>query len=121
MLEYDTVDSSEEIDVNITNASKEFDIFHYWYFKDIGLEYEPYVCNSCYDLMGKATNFNAVGIVSVKGSDYRIHFWDMRKDDVINIINNSNRNDKRCVLQSFLLICKKRIIQLIIKETEMQY
>ena len=32
MLEYDRIDISEEIDANKTNASKECDICHYWYF-----------------------------------------------------------------------------------------
>ena len=35
-------------------------------------------------------NFNDVVIVSVKGSDYRIHFWYMSKDDSINIKKNSD-------------------------------
>ena len=39
-------------------------------------------------------SFNDVAIVSVKGSDYRIHFWYMSKDDAIIIINNSNLNEK---------------------------
>ena len=53
MLEYDRIDISEGIDVNKTNASKECDICHYWYFKDIGFKYEPYLCNGCHDLMQK--------------------------------------------------------------------
>ena len=40
MLEYGRIDISEEIDVNKTNASKECDICHYWYFKDIGFKSE---------------------------------------------------------------------------------
>ena len=40
MLEYDRIDISEGIDVNKTNASKECDICHYWYFEDIGFKYE---------------------------------------------------------------------------------
>ena len=40
--------------------------------------------------MQKAMNFNDVAIVSVKQSDYRIHFWYMSKGDAINIMNNSN-------------------------------
>ena len=35
-------------------------------------------------------NFNDVAIVSIKGNDYRIHFWYMSKDDAINIMNNSD-------------------------------
>ena len=36
MLEYDRIDILEQIDVNKTSLSKEWDICHYWYFKDIG-------------------------------------------------------------------------------------
>ena len=50
MLEYDRIDISEGIDVNKTSASKECDICHYWYSKDIGFKCEPYLCNGCHDL-----------------------------------------------------------------------
>ena len=43
-------------------------------------------------------NFNDVAIASVKGNDYRIHFWHMRKNDAISIMNNSNLNGKRAIL-----------------------
>ena len=36
MLKYDRIDISEGIDVNKTSTSKECDICHCWYFKDIG-------------------------------------------------------------------------------------
>ena len=98
MLEYNTIDISEGIDVNKTNGSKEYDIYHYWYFKDIGFKYETYLCNGCHDLMQKAMSFNDVAIVYVKGSAYRIHFWYVSKDDKISIINNSNLIDKKGVL-----------------------
>ena len=39
--------------------------------------------------MQKDMNFNDVTIVYIKGSNYRIHFWYMSKDDTINM-NNSN-------------------------------
>ena len=51
MSQYDRVDISEGIDVNKISASKECDVFHYWYFKDIAFRYEPYLCNGCHDLM----------------------------------------------------------------------
>ena len=35
MLEHDKIDISEGVNVNKTDASKECDIYHYWYFKDI--------------------------------------------------------------------------------------
>ena len=38
MLEYDRIDTSEEIDVNKSiNKSKECNICHYWYFLDKNL------------------------------------------------------------------------------------
>ena len=47
---------------------------YYWYLLDKDFKYELYLCNGCHDLMQKTMNFNHVAIVSVKGSDYRIHF-----------------------------------------------
>ena len=67
-------------------------------FKDIGFTYEPYLCNGCHDLMQKAISLNDAAIVYVKGSTYRTHFWYMRKDDAINIMNNPNSVDKKGVL-----------------------
>ena len=96
MLEYDRIDISEGIDVNKTSASKECDICHFWYFKDIGFKYEPHLCNGCHDLRQKAMSFNDVAIAYVKGSAYRIHFWYMRKDDAISTMNNFV--DKKVVL-----------------------
>ena len=52
MLEHNRIDISEGIDVNKTNASKEYDI-------------------------KKAMRFNDVAVVYVKGSAYRIYFWYM--------------------------------------------
>ena len=43
MLEYARIDISEGIDINNTTLSKECDICHYWYFKDVGFKYEPYL------------------------------------------------------------------------------
>ena len=90
MLEYDKIDISEGTHINKTNASKEGDIWHYWYFLNENFNYEPYLCNGCHDLMEKAINFNDVAIVSVKGSYYRIHFWYTSKDDAINIMKSSD-------------------------------
>ena len=98
MLEYDRIDISEGIDVNKTSASKECDICHFWYFKDIGFKYEPYCCNGCHNLMQKAMSFNDVAFVCVKGSAYRIHFCFMSKYDAISIMSNSNLADKTGVL-----------------------
>ena len=73
--------------------SKECDVCHYWYFKDIGFKHEPSLCNSCHDLMQKAVSYNNVAIVYVKGNAYRIHFWYM-SNGAMKIMNGSNLVDK---------------------------
>ena len=97
MLEYDRIDISEGIDVNKTNLWKECDIFHYWYFKNIGFKYEKHICSGCHNLMQKVMSFNNVAIIYVKENAYRINFWYMSKDNAINIMNGSNLVDKRVV------------------------
>ena len=83
------------------DKSKECSICHYWYFLDKNFAYQPHLCNGCHDLMQKAVSFNDVAIVSIKGSDYRIHFWYVSKDDDISIMHNSSLNDKTGALQFF--------------------
>ena len=53
MLAYERIDILEGIDVNKTSLSKECDICHYCYFKDIGFKFESYLCNGCHDLLQK--------------------------------------------------------------------
>ena len=101
MLEYDRIDISEGIYIKKTNASKQYKICRYWYFKDTGFKNDLYLCNGCHGVMQKAISFNDVAGVYVKGSAYRIHFWYMSKDDAISIMNNSNLVDKMRVLNLF--------------------
>ena len=42
--------------------------------------------------------FKNVAIVSIKGSDYRIHFCYISKNDTIILMTNSNLNDKNGLL-----------------------
>ena len=66
-------------------------------------KYKPYLCNGCHDLMGKAMNINDVAIVSVKGSNYRIHFWYTCKNEAINIMKNKDLNEKSVSLWFFII------------------
>ena len=45
------IDASEGIDVNKTSALKECELCHYWFFKDVGFEFEEHVCNGCHNLL----------------------------------------------------------------------
>ena len=94
MLEYDKIDVSQGIDVNETNASKECNIYHYWYFLNKGFKFEPYLCNGSHDLMKKLWTLMILLFFFFKVSDYRIHFWYMRKDEAISITKNSDLNEE---------------------------
>ena len=37
MLQYKKIDVSEGIDVKKTSASKKCELYHYWFFKDFGI------------------------------------------------------------------------------------
>ena len=43
-------------------------------------------------------NFNDVDIASIKGDNYRIHFWYMSKNDAIALVTNSNLKDKNGIV-----------------------
>ena len=95
MLKYDRIGISEGIDTNKTSGCN---ICHYWYFLYKNFNYEPYLCNGCHDLMIKAMSFKNVAIISIKGNDYRIHFYYISKNDAITLMTNSNLSDKNGVL-----------------------
>ena len=94
MLEYDRRDISEGIDMNKTSSSKECDICYYWYFLNKTLVMNHIFAMDVMDVM----NFNDVAIVSIKGNDYRIHFWDMSKDEAISIMHDSKLSEKTGLL-----------------------
>ena len=109
MLRHDSIDISEGIHIKKTNASKEWDICHYWYFLDKNVKYEPYLCSDCHDLMQKVMKFIDISNVSVKGSYFRIQFWYMSKNDAINIIKNSNLNKKMDHFSFIYKLSKKQM------------
>ena len=57
--------------------------------------------------MQKVMNFNIVTIVSVKRSDYRILFLYMSKNDTINILKDSDLNEKNVSLSFFFFVIYK--------------
>ena len=79
MLEYGRIDISEEMDINKEGKSKECKIYHYWFSKDIGFKYEPYLCNGCHGLIQKAVSFDSFAIVYVKRNASEFIFWYMTK------------------------------------------
>ena len=66
MLFFDGIDVSEGIDVKKTNALKECDICHHWYFLNKGFTFQPNVCNRCHDLLTMPMNLCNIAILNVK-------------------------------------------------------
>ena len=40
-------------------------------------------------------SFNDVAIIFVEGSDYKIYFWYMSKDEAINLVRNADWIEKK--------------------------
>ena len=74
MLQYEKIDASERIDINKTSSSKECELCHYWFFKDVGFKFEEHVCNGCHDLLTMAHLLENIAILSVKGATFRGFF-----------------------------------------------
>ena len=62
MLQYKKNDVSEGIDVNKTGASKESELYHYWFFKNIGFKFKEHICNRCHDLLTMAYSLKNIPI-----------------------------------------------------------
>ena len=77
MIEYESIDISESIDINKTNKSKECVLCQYWYFLDNKFSYGPYLCDGCYNIMQKSNNFkNIVDKVYLSTAVYPLTiFW----------------------------------------------
>ena len=72
MLYYDRIDISEGngVNVNKTRASKECDIYHYWYFLNYSFKFQLYIGNRCHDLLMMSINLIDIAILNIKNFDY---------------------------------------------------
>ena len=101
MLQYDRIHVSEEIYINKTNASKECDICHYWYFKDVPYKFQRYVCNGCHGISLMAYELKNIAISNAEGVYYRRILWGISKNDATNRLNNSVLEDKGILYMGF--------------------
>ena len=94
MLQYEKIDVSEGIDVNKTSASKECELCHYWFFKDIGFKFEEHVCNRCHDLLTMAYSLKNIAILNAKGATFKCLLMGTSKNEASKKINNSVTYEK---------------------------
>ena len=94
MLYYDRIEVFEEIDVNKTNASKEWDVCHYQYFLNYSFTFQPNICNNCHDLFIMSVNLSGIAILNIRGSDYRFIISLIIKNEAINLLQNEDLTEK---------------------------
>ena len=87
-------DASEGIDVNKTSASKECEVCHYWFFKDVGFKFEEHVCNECHDLLTMAHSLKDIVILRAKEATFRCLLMVTSKNEVLKKVNNSVTYDR---------------------------
>ena len=83
MLQYEKINVLERIDVNKTSASNEYELCHYWFFKDAGFKVEEHVCNRCHDLLTMAYSLKNVAILSAKGATFRCLLMGISKNEAL--------------------------------------
>ena len=94
MLCFDRIDIFEEIDVNRTIASRECVICHYWYFLNYSFKFQPNVCNKSHNLLMVSMNLGDTAILDIKGSDYWCIISLIRKNEVVNLMQNTDLTEK---------------------------
>ena len=69
MLCFDRIDISKGTNVNKTSASKEFNIWQYWYFLNYSFNFQPNIYDRSHDLLIMSVNLSDIAILNIKGSD----------------------------------------------------
>ena len=68
--------------------SKECELCHYWFFKDVGFKFEEHVCNGCHDLLTMAYSLKNVAMLSAKGATFRRLLMGTSKNKGLKKLNN---------------------------------
>ena len=82
MMQYNKINVAEGIDVNKTIASRECELCHYWFFKDIRFKFEEHVCNKCHDLLTIAHYLKDIAILSAKIATFGCILMGISKNEV---------------------------------------
>ena len=83
MLQDQKIDASEGIDVNKTSASKECELCHYWFFKNVGFKFEEHVSNGCHDLLTMVHSLKNIAMLSTKGTTFRCLLMGTSKNEAL--------------------------------------
>ena len=93
-MQYNKIHASGGTYVNKTSASKECELCHYWFFKDIGFKFEEHICNKCHDLLTIAHSLKDIAILSTKYATFRCILMGISKNEALKRLNNSVTYDR---------------------------
>ena len=99
MLVFEKNDISDEIDVDMSDKSKECMLCLYWYFLVKNFSYGPYLCDGFYSMMQKCSKLKNIAILHVKESVYKIFFLYISKREAKKLMTSSNLIDKNGILE----------------------
>ena len=94
MLHYHRIDVSEGIKINKTSASKECNIFHYWYILNKGFKFQTYENDRCHDLLIMSMNLSDIAILKIENADYHCIISGISKSDTIKLLQNIDLTEK---------------------------
>ena len=67
---------------------------HYWYFKDVGYKFQPYLYNGWHAVPIMVYKLKNIAILNAKDVAYRCILWGISRDEAVNRLTNSALEDK---------------------------
>ena len=87
MLNYESIDVSEETDPTKSNKNKECLIGHYWLFNH-GFKFQDSVSNGWHDLTMLNFNLSNITIITVKNVEFCCIICNISKSGAINLLES---------------------------------
>ena len=91
---YNRIGVSEEIDVNKTVKSKEWDIYYYWCILRKGFKFQAYVWNRYHDLLMMSISLCNMAVLNIKNADYCCIISAISKNEIIDLMQNADLTEK---------------------------
>ena len=109
MLYFDRIEVSEKINSNKASESKEHEFCQYWYFLNKSFKFQPNIFCRWHDLLMMSMNLKNIAILNIKVVDYHCIITEIRRNEAISVIQNTDLKEKRGTLQNtkkFIFIYK---------------
>ena len=82
----------------LKSASKECNVFHYWYFLDKAFKFQLDFWNRCHDVSMMSINVKDIAILNIRGVECHCIITGICKCDAVNLLQNADLTEERVVL-----------------------